>query len=44
MDDDGRGGLPPRWVDISDEVEEILGRIQPKSVYPAERLIRRLMT
>lgn len=31
MEDDGRGGLPPRWVDISDEIEEVLGRIQPKS-------------
>ncbi|RXK37502.1 syntaxin 16 [Tremella mesenterica] len=27
---DGRSGLPPRWVDISEEVEEILSRLKPK--------------
>lgn len=30
----GRGegkGLPPKWVDLSDEVEEVLGRVKGKS-------------
>ena len=30
MDDDGSGALPPRWVDVSEEVDAILAAMEPK--------------